>query len=110
MSCAYPDGFRQRAVSLIRTGQTVKKTTSDLCASCAILHLPVSRDKIGRGEVPGVPLAEPRELRKARMRVHEFENEVETLRRAQYMLGSQARHPKGFTQINSCSGRRWLSG
>ena len=76
MPRAYPDEFRVRAVSLIRSGQTVKKTTSDLDVSCAILHLGVKQDKIDRGEIPGVPLAESREMRKARKRIRELENEL----------------------------------
>ena len=100
MPRAYPDEFRVRAVSLIRSGQTVKKTASDLNVSCAILHRWVKQDKIDRGEIPGVPLAESQEMRKARKRIRELENEVEILRRAHEMLGSSSRHPKGFTQIN----------
>ena len=71
MPRAYPDEFRVRAVSLIRSGQTVKKTASDLGVSCAILHRWVKQDKIDRGEIPGVPLAESREMRKARKRIRE---------------------------------------
>jgi len=66
--------------------------------SCAILHRWVKQEKIDRGEIPGVRIAESRELRKARKRIRELENEVEILRRAHEMLGSQARHPKGFTR------------
>jgi len=98
MPRAYPDEFRVRAVSLIRAGQTVKKTASDLDVSCAILHRWAKQDKIDRGEIPVVPIAESRELRKARKRIRELENEVEILRRTHEMLGSQARHPKGFTR------------
>ena len=52
MPRAYPDEFRVRAVSLIRAGQTVRKTASDLDVSCAILHRWVKQDKIDRGEIP----------------------------------------------------------
>jgi len=100
MPRAYPDEFRARAVSLIRADQSVRKTASDLDVSCAILHRPVMQDKIDRGEIPGVPIAESRELRKARKRIRELENEVEILRRAHDMLGSSSRHLKGFMQIN----------
>ena len=68
MPRAYPDEFRVRAVSLIQAGQTVKKTASDLDVSSAILHRWVKQDKIDRGEIPGVPLAESRQMRKARKR------------------------------------------
>ena len=78
----------------------MEETASDLDVSCVILHRWVKQDKIDRGEIPGVPLAESREMRKARKRIRELENEVKILRRAHKMLGSNSRHPKGFTQIN----------
>jgi hypothetical protein len=42
--------------------------------------------------------AESRELRKAHRRIRELEAEVEILRRANTMLGAEARHPKGSTR------------
>ncbi len=92
MPCAYPDEFRLRAGSLIRSGQTVKKTASDLEVSCVILHGPVMKDRIDRGEIPGASLAKSRELRKARKRIRELEDEVEDLGLAHEMLGRPARH------------------
>ena len=61
MPRAYTEEFQVRAVSLIRAGQGVRKTASDLDVSCAILHRPVKQDKVDLGEIPGVPLAEFRE-------------------------------------------------
>ena len=61
MPRSYPDEFRVRAVSLIRAGQTVKKTASDFDVSCAILHRWGKQDKTDRGEIPSVPLAESRD-------------------------------------------------
>jgi transposase-like protein len=66
--------------------------------SCAILHHWVKQDKIDRGEIPRVPLAESRELRKARKRIRELENEVEILGQVHDMMESSSRHPKGFTR------------
>ena len=71
MQRAYPAEFRVRAVSLIRAGQTVKKTASNLDVSCPILHRWVKQDKIDRGEILGVPLVESREMGKARKRIRE---------------------------------------
>jgi len=98
MPRAYPDEFRVRAVSLIRAGQSVRKTASDLDVSCAILHRWVKQEKIYRGELPGVPLAESRSCVKHENVFVRRENEVEILRRAHDMLGSSSRHPKGFTR------------
>lgn len=94
----YPEEFRIRAIALVRAGQTVAKTASDLGVTPACLHGWVKQDRIDRGEIPGVSTAESRELRKAKRRIRELEDEVEILRRANAMLGSAAQHPKGFTR------------
>lgn len=94
----YPDEFRSRAIALVRSGQAVAKTASDLGITSACLCGWVKQDRIDRGEVPGVSTAESRELRKAKRRIRELEDEVEILRRATAMLGSGAQHPKGSTR------------
>jgi transposase-like protein len=85
-------------VSLVRAGQSVTKTAADLGITDTCLYNWVRQDRIDRGEIPGVTTAESRELRKARRRIRELEGEVEILRRANAMLGSEARHPKGSTR------------
>ena len=82
MPRAYPAEFRQRAVSLVRAGQSVTKTAADLGITDTCLSNWVRQDKIDRGEIRGVSTAESRELRKARGRIRELETEVEILRRA----------------------------
>jgi len=94
----YPDEFRSRAVALVRAGQTVTKTADDLGITSSCLYGWVKQDRINRGEIPGVSTAESRELRKAKRRIREFEDEVEILRRANALLGSSAHHPKGSTR------------
>ena len=94
----YPDEFRQRAVSLVRAGQSVTKTAADLGITDTCLYNWVRQDRIDRGEIPGVSTVESRELRKARRRIRELETEVEILRRANVMLGSEPRRPKGSTR------------
>ena len=94
----YPEEFRRRAIALVRSGQTVAKTASDLGITNACLHGWVRQDRIDRGEIPGVSTAESRELRKAKRRIRELEDEVEILRRANAMLGRPAQHPKGSTR------------
>lgn len=54
--------------------------------------------RIDRGEIEGVYRAESRELRKAKRKIREFENEVEILGRANAVLGSSAQHAKGSTR------------
>ena len=94
----YPDEFRARAVALVRSGQTVTKTAEDLGITDSCLYGWVKQDQIDRGEIEGVSRAESRELRKAKRRVRELENEVEILRRANALLGSSAQQPKGSTR------------
>jgi transposase len=94
----YPDEFRQRAVALVRAGQSVTKTAADLGVTDTCLYNWVRQDRIDRGEIPGVSTAESRELRKAHRRIRELEVEVEILRTANAMLGSETRRPKGSTR------------
>jgi len=94
----YPDEFRRRAVELVRAGQSVAKTADDLGITQACLHGWVKQDRIDRGEIPGRTTVESRELRKARKRIRELEDEVQILRRANVMLGAQAADPKGSTR------------
>ena len=74
------------------------KTASDLGITDATLYKWVKQDKVDRGELSGVTTTESRELRKARRRIRELESEVEILRRANELLGSEARRPKRSTR------------
>ncbi len=94
----YPQEFRVRAVALVRAGQSVTKTASDLGITDTCLDNGVRQDRIDRGEIPGTNTTESRELRKARRRIRELESEVEILRRANAMFDDQARRPKGSTR------------
>jgi transposase-like protein len=98
MPAKYPDEYRRRAVELVRAGQSVPKTGEDLGITSSCLYGWVRQDQIDRGELPGRTTTESRELRKARRRIRELESEVEILRRANEMLGNEARHPKGSTR------------
>lgn len=83
----YPDEFRRRAIELVRAGQSVSRTAADLGITDACLYHWVKQDKIDRCEIPGRTTVESRELRKARRRIRELEDEVEILRRANAALG-----------------------
>lgn len=94
----YPDEFRAGTVALVRSGQTVRKTAEDLGISDSCLCSWVKQGRIERGEIEGVSRAESGELREAKRRIRELEDEVEILRRASELLGSSAQHPKGSTR------------
>jgi transposase-like protein len=100
MPRAYPDELRARAVSWIRFGHPVKQAAPGLDVSYAILLRWIERDKVDKGGIPGVPLAEsPRCVRHENVFLGR-KNEIGNLRREHEMLGSNSRPPPGFTQIN----------
>lgn len=66
--------------------------------SAACLHKWVHQDKIYLGEIPGVTTGESAELTRAKRRIRELEMEVEILRFASKILGSDGTHPKGSTR------------
>ena len=90
--------FRLRAVALVRVGKPITRAAEELGVSAAALHGWVRQDKIDRGELPEVLTAESTELKKAKKCIHEFEMEIEILRRAPKLLGEDRTHPKGFTR------------
>ena len=98
MPAKYPDEYRRRAIELVRAGQSVPRTAEDLGITSSCLYGWVRQGQIDRGERPGRTTTESRELRKARRRIRELEAEVEILRRANEMLGNEARHPRGSTR------------
>jgi transposase-like protein len=98
MPHAYPSEFRRRAIALVEAGQSVAKTASDLGVTQTTLYNWVKQDKIDRGLVPGRTTTESKDLRRARKRIRELEAEVEILRRANELLGSDLKRPKGSTR------------
>ena len=98
MPRAYPAEFRRRAIALVEAGQSVAKTAADLGFTEATLYHWIKQDRIDRGHIPGRTTTESKELRRARKRIRELEAEVEIVRRANELLGSDAKRPKGFTR------------
>lgn len=74
------------------------KERADLEVTEATLYYWVRQDKIDGGELPGRSTGESKELAKVKRRIREFEAEVEILRRANQLLGSQVVRLKGFTR------------
>lgn len=85
-------------MALVEAGQSVAKTAADLGITDSALYHWMKQDKIDRGVIPGRTTAESKELRRARRRIRELEAEVEILRRANELLGSDAKRPKGSTR------------
>jgi len=98
MPRAYPAEFRRRAIALGKSGRSVAQTAVDLEVTPATIYHLIKQGRIDRSEIPGRTTEESRELRRAHRRIRELEAEVEILRRAHEMLGSDALRPKGFTR------------
>ncbi len=94
----YPAEFRSRAVALVRAGRSVAEVAADLGLSQSGLGNWVRQDRIDHGEQPGRSTLESAELRQARKRIRELEQELEIVRSASKLLGEDRPHPKGFTR------------
>lgn len=98
MPRAYPAEFRRRAIALVKAGRSVAQVASDLEVTEAAIYNWIKQAKIDAGELPGRTTVESKELVRANRRIRELEAEVEILRRAHLLLGSEAARPKGFTR------------
>ncbi len=94
----YPAEFRARAVALVRAGRRVADVAYDLGISCGGLSNWVRQDRIDRGELPGRSTTESAELRAAKKRIRELEEELAIVKAASKLLGEDRPHPKGFTR------------
>lgn len=94
----YPAEFRARAVALVRSGRRVADVAYDLGVSAGGLSNWVRQDRIDRGELAGRSTTESAELRAARKRIRELEEELAIVKAASKLLGEDKHHPKGFTR------------
>ncbi|GAA1810989.1 transposase [Nesterenkonia flava] len=94
----YPPEFRARAISLVREGRPVKQTATDLGIHEVTLHSWLRQDDIDHGLRPGHTTQESAELRAARAKVRQLEQELSILRRASAWLEEGPIDPKGRTR------------
>lgn len=94
----YPTEFRARAVALVRSGRRVADVAYDLGISAGGLSNWFRQDRIDRGEIPGRSTTESAELRAARKRIRELEQELAIVKAASKLLGEEKPHPKGSTR------------
>lgn len=78
----YPPEFRRRALDLVASGRTVRDVAASLGIAESCLYGWKSRDLVDRGLKPGTPSSESADLREARRRIGELEEEVKILRAA----------------------------
>ena len=86
----YPPEFLARAIALVREGRQVKQTALDLGIHEVTLHNWLRQDDIDHGRRPGLSSQESAELRAARGRVRQLEQEIAILRRAATWLDEDA--------------------
>ena len=94
----YSDQFRQDVIELVRGGMRVAQVSKDMGVPEATLYVWLQKADVEAGRKPGLNTDELAELREARKRIRELEQENEILRRASAYL-SQANLPgKGSTR------------
>jgi len=83
MPRAYSAEFRRRAIALFEAGQSNAKTADNLGITQTILYNWINQDWIDWGVIPGRTIAESKELRRARRRIRELDDERNTPSRQQ---------------------------
>lgn len=95
----YPPEFRTRAIALVREGRQIKQTSADLGIHEVTLHSWLRQDDIDYGRRPGRSTSENAELRAARARIRQLEQELEIVKLAAKWLSREERvDPKGRTR------------
>lgn len=99
MLCPYPSEFRHRAIALVREGRQAKHVAHDLGIAEATIHNWLRQDDIDHGRRPGLASVEAAQLRAARGRIRQLEQEIAILRRAATWLDEEGGvTPKGRTR------------
>ena len=91
----YPSEFRRRVLDLVASGRPVASVAGDLGVSAQTIYNWRRQDAIDRGEVPGLSSVELAELKAARRRIAQLEDELAVIRRANVLLKAQVVSPKG---------------
>lgn len=85
----YPSEFRRRVLDLFAAGRSVASVAEDLGVSAQTIYNWRRQDAIDRGETGGLTSSEQAELKAARRRIVELENELAVTRRANELLKAQ---------------------
>jgi transposase-like protein len=90
----YPSEFRRRVLDLVAAGRSVASVAEDLGVSAQTIYTWRRQDAVDRGEVPGLSSGEQAELKAARRRIAQLEDELAVIRRANELLKAQVVSPK----------------
>ena len=91
----YPSEFRRRVLDLVAAGRSVASVAEDLGVSAQTIYNWRRQDAIGRGQAAGLSSLEQAELRAARRRIPQLEDELAVVRRANELLKAQVVSLKG---------------
>ncbi|MGF1618686.1 MAG: transposase [Acidimicrobiia bacterium] len=90
----YPSEFRRRVLDLVAAGRSVASVAEDLGVSAQTIYTWRRQDAIDRGNAAGLSSLEQAELRAARRRIAQLEDELAVTRRANELLKAQVVSPK----------------
>ena len=90
----YPSEFRRKVLDLVAAGRSVASVAENLGVSAQTIYNWLRQDAIDRGEAAGLSSLEKAELRAARRRIAQLEDELAVTRRANELLKAQVVSPK----------------
>ena len=90
----YPSEFRRRVLDLIAAGRSVASVAEDLGVSAQTIYNWRRQDAIDRGQAGGLSSLEQAELKAARRRIAQLEDELAVVRRANELVKAQVVSPK----------------
>ena len=82
MPISYSSQYREMVLAQVRAGRPVAELANELEVSEATTFRWKQQDRIDAGAVPGMSSSESAELKAARRRIAELENELAATRRA----------------------------
>src|ERR1017187_6755147 len=94
----YAAEFRHRVLALHRSGRSVPALSEQFEVSQAAIYKWIKQDAIDRGESPGISSVESSELKAARRRIRQLEEELEITRQASEIFERQKLAPKASTR------------
>jgi transposase len=90
----YPSEFRRRVLDLVAAGRSVASVADDIGVSAQTIYNGRRQDRIDRGEAAGLSSSEQAELKAARRRISQLEDELAVTRRANELLKAQVVSPR----------------
>lgn len=90
----YSPQFRQRVLSLLAEGRSVRQVAAELSIGAATLYCWQCQDRIDAGEIPGPQTVQAAELADAKRRIREIQEELHATKLAASMLRDDGISPQ----------------